>query len=125
MQSELEKRSIGRVAQKIALRCVRNTSIENIHAGRAVRSKAGDYSDVTVVTPYGEIPWTDVSRISQDEMKTFNKEVVNKIFTVLIMLGRGCEMKEGPNAFYAPHNWDMPEIDPDIERLFTGSDVRE
>ena len=40
--------------------------------------------DVTVVTPYGEIPWNKVSRISDDEMKLLMQEVVNKVFTVLM-----------------------------------------
>ena len=39
---------------------------------------------MTVVTPYGEIPWNNVSRLSDDEMKCLMKEVVNRVFTVLI-----------------------------------------
>jgi hypothetical protein len=38
--------------------CVRNTGLEDLHAGVAPSSATGDYSDVKVVTPYGEIPWT-------------------------------------------------------------------
>jgi len=121
MQRKHKERSAGRIAQKIALRCVRNTSIEKIHAGKIVRTKVGDYSDVKVVTPFGEIPWKEVSRITQDEMKEFNKEVVNKIFTVLLMLGDAREMPEGPHAFYVPHDWDAPEVDPVIERMFAAS----
>ena len=123
MQPKSEERSAGRIAQKITLRCVRNTSIEKIHSGKLVRSKIGDYSDVKVVTPFGEIPWNEVMRITQDEMKAFNKEVVNKIFTVLLMLGRGQEMPEGRHAFYVPHDWDAPEVDPFIERMFLASDT--
>jgi hypothetical protein len=36
--------------------CVRNTSIEDVHAGIEPHSPSGDYSDVKVVTPVGEIP---------------------------------------------------------------------
>ncbi len=43
-------------------------SLENIHAGISPSSKTGDFSDVKVVTPYGEIPWNKLSRISNKEM---------------------------------------------------------
>ena len=72
-----------RFAKSIALACVRQTSIEELHLGRGAYSKSGDYSDVKVVTPYGEIPWNELSRISQEEMKLLMREVVNKLYTVL------------------------------------------
>jgi hypothetical protein len=40
--------------------CVRNTSIEDVHVGIEPHSPSGDYSDVKVVTPVGEIPWPRV-----------------------------------------------------------------
>jgi len=57
----------------MALMCVRNTCIEDIHAGLGPSSKTGDFSDVTIVTPYGEIPWNRLSRIRDDEMRQFMK----------------------------------------------------
>ena len=59
-----------RLALSMALMCVRNTCIEDIHAGVEASSKAGDFSDVKVVTPYGEIPWNKLSRVRDDEMLT-------------------------------------------------------
>lgn len=115
--SQVERTATGRIAQMIALRCVRNTSIEEIHAGKSPRSQVGDYSDVKVVTPFGEIPWNDVSRITNEEMKRFNTEVVNKLFTVLLCLSRQ-EMPVGSHAFYVPAGWDDPEIDPGIAGIF-------
>jgi len=41
--------------------CVRNTYLEELHAGKFPASATGDYSDVKVVTPYGEIPWKNLS----------------------------------------------------------------
>jgi hypothetical protein len=41
----------------VALECFRNSKLEVLHTGKSARSKTGDYSDVKVVTPYGEIPW--------------------------------------------------------------------
>jgi hypothetical protein len=46
-----------RLALGMAILCVRNTCIEDLHAGIEPSSQAGDFSDVKVVTPYGEIPW--------------------------------------------------------------------
>ncbi len=36
-----------------------------------------------VVTPFGEIPWHNLSRISDAEMKRLMKEIVNKLFIFL------------------------------------------
>ena len=74
---------VKHLAKSIALACVRNTFIEELHSGKVARSETGDYSDVRVVTPHGDIPWKELSRISDDEMKRLMKEVVNKIYTVL------------------------------------------
>jgi hypothetical protein len=35
--------------------------IENWHAGREVISPAGDFSDVKIVSPAGEIPYLDLA----------------------------------------------------------------
>ncbi len=70
-------------ALNMAMHCVRNTVLEDYHAGIVPKSKTGDYTDVKVITPYGEIPWKELSRISNEEIKTLNKEVVNKIYTFL------------------------------------------
>jgi ligand-binding SRPBCC domain-containing protein len=48
--------------------------------------KTGDYSDVVVRSPYGEIPWPKLSRLSDEEMKTLMIEVVNKTYRALIVL---------------------------------------
>ncbi len=55
----------------LAVVCVRNTGIEDIHSGIEPVSAGGDFSDVKVVTPYGEIPWNKMSRISNEEMRAF------------------------------------------------------
>jgi hypothetical protein len=38
------------------------------------------------VTPYGEIPWSELSRLNDEEMKVLMIEVVNKTYTFLSML---------------------------------------
>jgi hypothetical protein len=54
MNQEIAKR----LALGMAILCVRNTSIEDIHAGIAPHSQAGDFSDAKVVTADGEIRGT-------------------------------------------------------------------
>jgi len=71
------------LAKAVTALCVRNTFLEDLHSGTTPSSKTGDYSDVKVVTPFGEIPWCSLSRISDAEMKRLMKEVVDKIFTFL------------------------------------------
>jgi len=65
---------------------VRNGFIEELHCGKGVYSPAGDYSDVRVVTSDREIPWHELSRISDEEMKRLMKEIVNKLYAVLLNL---------------------------------------
>jgi len=71
------------LAKAIAVLCVRNTFLEDLHSGITPSSQSGDYSDVKVVTPFGEIPWHKLSRLSDDEMKRLMKEIVDKICTFL------------------------------------------
>ena len=60
--------------------------IEDIHAGVEPSSKTGHFSDAKLVTPYGEIPWNNLSRIRNDEMRDFMKQVVDRLYTVLLRL---------------------------------------
>ncbi len=69
-----------RLAKHIALRCFRNSILEDLHAGKVPDSKSGDYSDVVVKTPYGEIPWNELSRFNDVEMKALMINVVNHTY---------------------------------------------
>jgi hypothetical protein len=71
-------------AKRMAVLCVRNTSIEDIHAGIEPYSPSGDFSDVKVVTPAGVIPWPKVSRIRDDEMRAFMTQVVDRLYTIFL-----------------------------------------
>ena len=62
---------VNGLAKFLAAMGVRNnTELEDLHTGITPSSKAGDYSDVKVVTPYGEIEWSKLSRISDVEMRS-------------------------------------------------------
>jgi hypothetical protein len=102
---------------------VRHTFLEDLHAGERVESKAGDFSDVKVLTPAGEIPWNEISRISQQEMKMLMTQVVNKLFTVLMSL----EDEEAMDLVFRrghdyTHHWDGPEFLPTFLKPFVPPD---
>ena len=69
-----------RLAKYLVHRCFRNSVLEDLHAGIAPDSKSGDYSDVVVSTPFGEIPWRKLSRFDDAEMKTLMIDVVQKTY---------------------------------------------
>jgi ligand-binding SRPBCC domain-containing protein len=72
-----------RLAKLMALECFRNSRLEDLHAGIYPSSQIGDYSDVKVVTPYGEIPWERLGRFSDDEMKLLMIDVVDHCYEFL------------------------------------------
>jgi hypothetical protein len=78
------KKSQSEFAKMMAAACVRRGYLEKLHDGFTPVSRTGDYSDVKVIDAEGrEIPWNQVSRINQDEMRTLMTGVVNRIHTFL------------------------------------------
>jgi len=75
-----------RLAKAMARDCFRDTKLEDYHAGVFPSSKEGDYSDVKVVSPYGEIGWSKVSRLSDEEMKALMIDVVDHCYDFLTVL---------------------------------------
>jgi hypothetical protein len=75
-----------RLAKYMVLQCFRNSILEDLHAGTSPSSASGDYSDVTVSSPYGVIPWPKVSRLNDDEMKRLMIDVVDRTYQFFHML---------------------------------------
>src|ERR1017187_445283 len=69
-----------RLAKYMVLQCFRNSMLEDLHAGTSPSSASGDYSDVTVSSPCGVIPWPKVSRLNDDEMKRLMIDVVDRAY---------------------------------------------
>ncbi len=104
------------LAKSLVLNCVRNTFLEDIHQGVFPNSKIGNYSDVKVVSPYGEIPWNQLGRISDEEMGQLMKEIVNKVYTMLYYLetekhDHVCEL------FRTDKSWAEAKIDKDFKEV--------
>jgi hypothetical protein len=69
-----------RIAKYLVLKCFRNSALEDLHTGMVPDSKTGDYTDVVVHTPFGQIPWNELSRFDNAEMKALMVDVVNKTY---------------------------------------------
>ncbi len=100
IKEELCSKSNQELALRLAVHGVRNTVIENYHAE---------------------------GKISDKEMKAFNIEVVNNLFTYLEIFTNPKFKKEhdfvfgkGFGSFYKPNNWNSPELD---ERKIKGIHV--
>jgi hypothetical protein len=101
--TETERRALARFTLALVETCVRNTVLEDWHAGRAPISPAGDFSDVKIVSPTGEIPYLEASRISDAEMKTLMKQVADRVFTFL-------SFPDMPIELGGAAHWDTPRL---------------
>jgi hypothetical protein len=79
------------LALMMAVNCVRNTVIEDYHAD---------------------------GKLDQSEMKAFNQEVANKLYTFLMFLMERPSAERdvflAAAALFFPHDWDEPELDRDL-----------
>jgi hypothetical protein len=102
-----------RLAKYIALHCFRNTDVlEELHSGEVPISESGDYSDVKVVTPDREIPWSDLSRFGNSEMKAMMIDVVNhcdQVLAILFSTPVGDRLIEELGRRDLVPNWSDPE----------------
>jgi len=85
--------SLKRLTLIMAANCVRNTVIENYHARGS---------------------------LSQEDMKVFNKQVADKLYTFLRFLFNGSvdereALMKATDLLY-PRNWDQPVVDADIKK---------
>lgn len=88
------------IARYIAHCAVRNSLLENFHAGITPSSKRKDFSDVKVVTPYGEIPWKKLSRLSDKEMRALMLDIEKNIVRVLTTLPKMIEKAGTLEKYY-------------------------
>lgn len=122
MKDDDQKQHAAKLAKAMTALCVRNTFLENLHTGKTPVSKTGDYSDVKVVTPDREIPWSELSRISDEEMQKLMKEIVNKVYSVLVSLEDEAAMQLvfSKGQDFTRH-WDDPEFLPKFLKPFVPS----
>lgn len=114
--SIFDEKTCAELAKTLAAMCVRNAEIENIHAGKPIVTKTGNYSDVKVIDAEGnEFAWPDVSHISDDEMKVLMKGIVNRLYTFMM---QGDDPRFDKNMDYHKRftrTCDEPEIDEKLD----------
>ena len=72
-----EERIAARLAKLMAMICVRNTGIEELHAGTVPVTHTGDYSDVFITDADGrQIRWSDASHLDDDQMRSLMRQIV-------------------------------------------------
>ena len=117
MNKDAEKRIAAKLAKIMTMLCVRNTYIENIHAGPTPVTHTGDWSDVIVVDADGRrIPWTEVSHITDEDMRKLMRQIVNRLYTFYLCADDPTIQVEIEKWMVVAGKWDEPEIDPRMIR---------
>jgi hypothetical protein len=100
------------LAKLMARDCFRNSRVlEDFHGGTSPSSETADFSDVRVVSPFGEIAWNDLSRLSDDEMKALVIDLVDRCYDFLMELcsPHGAELVEELKTIDKLPNWNDPQ----------------
>ena len=119
MDHDDEKRIAAKLAKIMAMLCVRNTQLETLHAGLTPITRTGDYSDVFVLDADGRrIPWTEVSRIDEDEMRALMRDIVNRLYTFHLHSDEPKLQATIERWMGVADKWDAPEID---QRMISSS----
>jgi hypothetical protein len=107
-----EQRTLANLVKIMAMLCVRNSRLEDLHAGLVPVTHTGDYSDVFVVDADGRrIPWPDVSRINDDEMRALMRDIVNRLYTFHVCADAPALQAQIARWMAVASRWDEPEID--------------
>ena len=110
-----EEQLAATLAKAMAMICVRNSMLEDLHAGPVPVTKTGDYSDVFVIDADGNrIPWVTVSRFDDDEMRDLMRQVVNRLYTFQTCFAEPQFQAVIDKWLGVARNWDEPVLD---ERL--------
>jgi hypothetical protein len=122
MSEDVNREIAAWLAKAMAMICVRNTKLEDFHAGLLPITLTGDFSDVVVVDGEGRrIPWTEISRFNDDEMGALMREVVNRLYTFQLRLGEAEFRAYIDRQLNAARHWD----DPALDRNLAGKVLRE
>ncbi len=106
-----DERLSSRLVRTMALLCVRNTALENIHAGLEPITRTGDYSDVTVIDAEGRcIPWPEVSHFGDDTMRDLMREIVDKMYTFMVCSHLPGFLERVTIWMRSASRWDEPKI---------------
>lgn len=112
MTPDDEERIAAQLARLMAVICVRNSRLEHLHAGRVPVSRTGDGSDIVVQDGEGSrIPWSEVARIDDDEMRALMREIVDRLYTFHLRIDDPLFRAEIERWAAATAHWDAPKPD--------------
>jgi len=118
MHPEDEDRIAAQLARVMAVACVRNTQLETLHAGLTPVSHTGDGTDVIVEDAEGRrIPWSEVSRINDDEMRALMREIVDRLYTFHLRIDDPAFRAEIDRWAAMTAKWDAPKPDPVLSTI--------
>jgi len=113
-----QDRIAAQFARVMAVACVRNTQLEDLHAGRVPVSHRGEGSDVIVEDAEGNrIPWSEVSRFDDDEIRALMREIVDRLHTFHLRIDDPAFRAEIDRWAAATANWDAPKPDPVLSAI--------
>ena len=106
----------------MALLCVRNTLLEDVHAGLTPITRTGDYSDVTVIDADGRrIPWPEVSHFDDSVMRDLMRQVVDRLYSFEVRAQEPDFLDRIDLWTKAASRRDEPKLDPSFLPPLTGS----
>lgn len=112
MKVEDEERIAAILSKIMAMICIRNTRLEDLHAGLQPVTLTGDYSDVNVVDGTGRtIPWREVSHLDDQQMADLMREVVDRLFTFHMRRDDPSFRDHLDRWMAASNKWDNPVLD--------------
>ena len=118
MRPEGEYRNAAQLSRVMAVACVRNTQLETLHTGLTPVSHTGDGSDVIVEDAAGRrIPWSEVSRINDDEMRALMREIVDRLYTFHLRIDDPVFRAEIDRWAAMTAKWDAPKPDPVLSAI--------
>ena len=112
MKAEDEERIAANLSKIMAMICIRNTRLEDLHAGLQPVTLTGDYSDVNVIDGTGRtIPWREVSHLDDLQMADLMREVVDRLFTFHMRRDDPSFRDHLDRWMAASSKWDNPVLD--------------
>ena len=112
MKSTDEDRIAARLAKLMAMICVRNTGIEELHAGTVPVTHTGDYSDVFITDADGrQIRWSDASHLDDDQMRSLMRQIVDRLYTFHLKADDQGFRDNLDSWLTVAERWDEPKLD--------------
>ncbi len=120
-----EARIAARLAKLMTMICVRNTGIEELHAGTVPVTHTGDYSDVFVTDADGrQIPWIDASHLDDDQMRNLMRQIVDRLYTFHIKAEDAGFREHLERWLAVAERWDEPKLDEALLATITSEEAK-